>query len=110
MVKRSKKYFYQKEAIKIGVNYVDFSKAIKEPSFKSKNYFLIASSFDFNRTIIEKALELNIEIVISVNEWSYRQRSITDWKIIKNDIQRMIDSGVKSFLIDATFEPLFNFG
>ena len=108
--KEAKDYFYQKESIKIGLNYFDFSDAIENSAFESKNYFLIVGAFDFNKSLINKALDLGVEVVVSVNEWSYKQRGITNREVIGADIQRMIDLGVRNFLIDATFEPLFNFG
>lgn len=105
----AKDYFYQKESIKIGLNYSDFLIASEETTFSKDDYFLIASAYDYNAFTINKAKDLNVEIVVSVNQWSYEQRGITSTTIIKNDIDNMIDIGIRTFLIDATFEVLFNF-
>lgn len=89
--KAAKTYFYQKESVKIGLNYSDFLNASSESTFSKDDYFLLASGYDYNETLLQKAKDFDVEIVVSINEWSYRQRGITDLSIIEKNIQRMID-------------------
>ena len=100
--KDAKNYFYQKESIKIGLNYSDFLDAYKEDSFSKENYFLIASAYDYNSFIIKKAKSQNVEIVVSVNQWGYKQRGITSTKIIKNDISKKSDLFQVAFFMNKS--------
>jgi len=106
--KKAKEIFSKKNYGKIGLNYSSFEKASLTSTFLKEDYFLLISAFDYNVDLINKAISLDLEIVVSVNLWKYGQRGITNTNIIKIDVDKMIMSGVKSFLIDSDLEFLFN--
>ena len=105
----AKNYFHKKEKVRTALSYLEFSDAYMKSDFSPDWYYLHISSYEFNPKLIQKALELNLEVVVSVNEWNYRQRGVTNFKIITEDIYKMIDTGVRFFLIDSVFYPLFHF-
>jgi hypothetical protein len=106
--KRAKEFFKQVNYGKIGLSYSDFEKATSKNTLLKEDYFLVISAFDYNEGLIKKANDIGVEVVVSVNLWKYGQRGITNTSVIKVDIDKMLDSGVQSFLIDSDLEFLFN--
>lgn len=107
--KEAKEFLFQQDSVKIGINYTTFSQIAGKSESQREDYFLLVSAYDYKAHLIKEALDLGFEVVVSINEWAYKQRDITSRIVIKKDIQRMIDSGVRNFLLDATYEELFNF-
>lgn len=105
--KKAKYFFNQRNFGKIGLNYSDFERASLKSAFSKDNFFLLVSVFDCNKDLINKAIGLDVEIVVSVNKWGYEQRGIYKRLEIKKDIEKMVGAGVRTFLIDSDFESLF---
>lgn len=70
-------------------------------------YHLFELGSNLDRSMIEKANELDVTVVAAINVFRYRQADEDVWEAARDDINRLMDLGVRYYQVDSFYEPLF---
>lgn len=70
-------------------------------------YHLFELGSNLDHAMINKANELGVTVVAAINVFRYRQADEDVWETARDDINRLMDLGVRYYQVDSYYEPLF---
>ncbi|NBC02510.1 MAG: hypothetical protein GVY20_02280 [Bacteroidetes bacterium] len=70
-------------------------------------YHLFELGSNLDQSMIEKANELGVTVVAAINVFRYQQAGTDVWEGARQDVERLMDLGVRYYQVDSFYEPLF---